>query len=118
MEKEDMNCIFCKIVKKMIPGNIIYEDKNILAFNDINPQAPIHILVIPKEHIPAINDIESVNKDVIFDILMIIRNIAKEKNLHKSGYRVVINSGVDAGQAVQHLHFHILGGRKFDWPPG
>jgi len=118
MKKTDPNCLFCKIIRKEIPGDVVYEDDNILAFNDISPQAPIHILVIPKDHISGINEIEETDKDVMCHILTIIRNIAQQKKLDKSGFRVVINSGRDAGQAVQHIHFHLLGGRAFAWPPG
>ena len=110
------DCLFCKIIKKEIPSTIVYEDDEVLAFNDIEPKAPVHILIIPKEHIATFNDIENYN--VIGKITEIIQKLAKENNIDKSGYRVVINCNRDGGQAVDHLHFHLLGRRQMQWPPG
>jgi histidine triad (HIT) family protein len=118
MRKTEPNCIFCQIIRKEIPGDIVYEDDEIIAFNDISPQAPVHILLIPKDHIPGINELEDTDKNVMCRLLSVIRKIAQEKKLDKCGYRIVINSGKDAGQAVQHIHYHLLGGRVFGWPPG
>ena len=105
------NCLFCKIVAWEIPSNKVYEDDKILAFRDIAPQAPTHILVVPKAHIADCNGITAENSDVIAHIFTTIPQIAKAEGLD-SGYRVVSNCGEDAGQTVQHLHFHILGGKK------
>ena len=105
------NCLFCKIVAGEIPSNKVYEDDKILAFRDIAPQAPTHILVVPKAHIADCNGITAENSDVIAHIFSTIPQIAKAEGLD-SGYRVVSNCGEDAGQTVQHLHFHILGGKK------
>lgn len=100
-------CIFCKIIKKEIPSTIVYEDENVLAFNDINPQAPIHIIVIPKVHADNIMEATGENIKAIFEA---IQKIAKEKGIDKSGFRVITNCGKDAGQTVNHIHFHILAG--------
>lgn len=112
-----MECIFCKIVKGEIPSNKVYEDDKILAFKDLEPQAPVHILIIPKEHIASANDLNEKNFNIVGHIFLIAKNIAQAHNLH-SGYRIVNNCGVDGGQSVNHLHFHLLGGRSMKWPPG
>lgn len=105
------NCIFCKIIKGEIPSQKVYEDDEILAFKDINPLAPVHILVIPKKHIETTNDLEEIDEPVIGKIFTVIKKLAKENNL-ENGYRIVNNCGEDGGQEVKHLHFHLLGGRK------
>lgn len=107
----DENCIFCKIIKGEIPSNKVYEDDEILAFKDINPMAPVHILVIPKKHIESANEITEEDEKVIGKIFTVIKKLAKDNNLD-NGYRIVNNCGEDGGQAVKHLHFHLLGGRK------
>lgn len=113
------DCIFCKIANKEIKSEIVFEDEKVIAFNDITPQAPIHVLVIPKKHIPSFIDIaESGDFEYVKQALFAANKIAKEKGLDKSGFRIVCNHGSDAGQAVSHLHFHLLGGRKLSWPPG
>ena len=106
-----MDCIFCKIVAGEIPSNKVYEDDKILAFRDIAPMAPTHILVIPKEHIASVNGVNAENAGVVAHIFTVIPKIAEAEGL-TGGYRVVSNCGDDAGQTVKHLHFHILGGRK------
>ena len=106
-----MDCIFCKIVAGEIPSNKVYEDESILAFRDISPMAPTHILVIPKEHIPSVDGITAENSAVVAHIFTVIPGIAAAEGL-ANGYRVVSNCGPDAGQTVNHLHFHILGGRE------
>lgn len=110
-------CLFCKIVNKEVQSDIVYEDEGIVAFNDINPQAPVHVLVVPKKHIPTLLGVKDEDKDLIFAIQKVITSIAQQKNLI-DGFRVVINCGPNAGQAIYHLHFHLLGGRKMEWPPG
>lgn len=111
-------CVFCKIVNRQIPSKIAFEDNKILAFEDIRPQAPIHIMVIPKYHIEKVSDLTDENIHLIGSLILTAKNIAKEKNIQESGYRIVINCNKDAGQEVLHLHLHLLGGRKFNWPPG
>ena len=111
-------CLFCKIVNKEIPAAFIFEDDQIVAFSDINPKAPTHILIIPKEHFSSLNDIPEENKELLGHILLRARQIAQNIGLEEKGYRIVLNTGKDAGQAVFHLHFHLFGGRRMNWPPG
>ncbi|MDO5725299.1 MAG: histidine triad nucleotide-binding protein [Tissierellia bacterium] len=111
------DCIFCKIIDGEIPSKKIYEDELIYAFEDINAQAPVHFLVIPKKHIKSIDDIDTEDENLIGKIFTKIKEIAKAEGLD-NGYRVVINCKDDGGQTVDHLHFHILGGRSLNWPPG
>ena len=112
------DCIFCKIVGKEIPSELIYEDQQILAFNDNNPQAPVHILIIPKEHFTSLNDIPEEKKDILSHILLKARQIARNIGIDENGYRIVLNTARDSGQEVLHIHFHLLGGRRMTWPPG
>lgn len=107
------DCLFCKIIKGEIPSTKVYEDDEILAFNDINPAAPIHILVIPKKHIVSLAHMEKEDEAIVGKIYGVINKIAEEKGFKESGYRVIVNCGKDAGQEVMHLHFHILAGAKF-----
>ena len=107
-----MDCIFCKIINKEIPSSIVYEDEEILAFKDINPQAPVHIIVIPKKHIEKITDIQEKDEKVIGKIYSVINKIAEEQGIAKDGFRVIINCGENGGQEVKHIHFHLLGGAK------
>lgn len=113
-----MDCIFCKIIKGEIPSNKIYEDDKVLAFHDISKEAPVHFLVIPKDHIESINDINEENSKIISHIFTVISKIVKEFNISDTGYRIVNNCGKDGGQSVNHLHFHVLGQRELKWPPG
>ena len=106
------DCIFCKIIKKEIPSSIVYEDSEILAFRDINPVAPVHILVIPKKHISSLIDLNKEDELLIGRIYTVINKIAKQEEIDQKGFRVVVNCGEDGGQEVKHLHFHILGGKK------
>ncbi len=110
--------IFSKIIRKEIPADIVYEDDEFLAFRDIAPQAPVHILVIPKKEIPTVNDIEEEDANLIGRLFLVAKQLASKLGISESGYRLVINCNKDAGQAVYHLHLHLLGGRKFSWPPG
>ena len=112
-----MDCLFCKIINKEIPSDLIYEDEKVVAFKDINPQAPIHILVLPKEHIASNNEITEENSSIVGHVYTVIKKLAKDNGL-ENGYRIVNNCGVDGGQSVNHLHFHLLGGRQMLWPPG
>jgi len=106
------DCIFCKIIKKEIPSSIVYEDSQILAFRDINPVAPVHILVIPKKHISSLIDLKEDDELIIGKIYTVINKIAEQEDIDKKGFRVIVNCGEDGGQEVKHLHFHILGGKK------
>ena len=112
-----MDCIFCKIINGEIPSSLIYEDDQVIAFKDINPQAPVHYLVIPKEHIKSADYITEENKGLIGHIIFVASKIAKEEGL-EDGYRIINNCGGDGGQTVDHIHFHVLGKRKMLWPPG
>ena len=107
-----MDCLFCKIVNKEIPSKIVYEDNEIMAFNDIHPIAPIHILIIPKKHIESAIDINECDERLIGKIFTVINKIASEKGIAQSGFRIVTNCGKDGGQEVKHLHFHLLAGKK------
>lgn len=113
-----MDCIFCSIAEKKIPSIIVYEDDNFLAFKDINPEAPVHILVIPKKHIQGVDKVQEEDTDYLKNVYFVIQKIAVEQGIAATGYRVVTNVGEDGGQTVNHLHFHILGGRSLQWPPG
>ena len=110
--------IFDKILSKEIPADIVYEDSNFLAFNDINPQAPIHILIIPKRRIPTINDITPSDSNLIGEMILIAKKIAKDKEINDDGYRLIFNCNDNGGQTVYHIHLHLIGGRKLSWPPG
>lgn len=110
--------IFGKIIRKEIHARIVHEDDACLAFHDVNPQAPVHVLVIPKKPIPSIEHLQSEDADLIAHLWLTIQQVARDLNLADSGYRVVVNCGKDGGQSVDHLHFHILGGRALKWPPG
>lgn len=113
-----MTCIFCEIVNKNIPSNIVYETDDVLAFEDISPQAPVHILIIPKKHIANVLEIESNDGKLLENLLEAIRVLVAKFDLNERGFRVVTNTGDEGGQTVHHLHFHLLGGRPLSWPPG
>ncbi|MBO0780786.1 MAG: histidine triad nucleotide-binding protein [Ktedonobacteraceae bacterium] len=111
------NCLFCKIVAGEIPADIVYQDHDVLAFRDIHPQAPQHILIVPRRHIPSMADLTLEDSSVLARIFMTGARLARDLGL-ENGYRFVTNVGPDAGQSVLHLHFHLLGGRRLGWPPG
>ncbi|MBQ2904520.1 MAG: histidine triad nucleotide-binding protein [Clostridia bacterium] len=111
-----MDCLFCKIINGDIPSSKVYEDDKVLAFNDIEPQAPVHILIIPKEHIASAAEINAGNSGLVAHVFEVAAKIAKEKNL--DGFRIVNNCGDSAGQTVKHIHFHLMSGREFTWPAG
>ena len=113
-----MDCLFCKIINGDIPSAKVYEDDKVYAFRDIEPQAPVHILIIPKEHIASANELTEENASIVGHIFAVAAKIAKEEGIADSGYRIVNNCGEDGGQTVKHLHFHMLGGRSLQWPPG
>lgn len=112
------DCLFCKIANKEIPSQCVYEDELVFAFKDIEPQAPVHILIIPKEHIASAMELNEENARVISHIFLTAKKIAKDLGIDEKGFRIVNNCGVDGGQTVGHLHFHMLGGRNLMWPPG
>lgn len=112
-----MDCIFCKIAAGEIPANKLYEDERCLVFHDLSPQAPVHLLLIPKAHIPSCDALDEQNCAVVGHIFAMAARVARELKL-QNGYRIVNNCGVDGGQTVGHLHFHLLGGRELAWPPG
>jgi histidine triad (HIT) family protein len=112
------DCLFCKMVSGEIQPKKVYEDDRVLAFRDINPQAPTHVLVIPKEHIATIDDLRPEHAEVVGELYLAAKEIARKEGLSESGYRAVMNCGRDAGQAVFHIHLHVLGGRHMQWPPG
>jgi histidine triad (HIT) family protein len=111
-------CLFCKIAAKEIPARIVHETERVLAFEDIAPKAPHHILIIPKEHFASLNDLPADKGDLLVEVLMAARTIARERGISASGYRIVLNTARDSGQEVFHIHFHLLGGRRMTWPPG
>lgn len=116
---EPMNdCLFCKIAEGKIPSDKVAETSALYAFNDIDPKAPVHILIIPKKHIESALGIGEDERQLMGDILLLASKIAKQKGIDKTGFRIVTNIGADGGQAVFHLHFHLLGGRSLGWPPG
>jgi histidine triad (HIT) family protein len=112
-----VDCVFCKIANGEIPSKKAYEDDKVLAFYDLDPQAPVHILIIPKQHIQSVEDITPQNSAIVAHIFEVAAKLAKENDL-TDGFRVVSNVGKDGGQSVPHLHFHLLGGRSMKWPPG
>lgn len=112
-----MDCIFCKIANGEIPSKKVYEDEKVCAFYDLDPQAPIHVLIIPKEHISSVMELNEENADIVSHIFLVAKKLAQELNLEK-GFRLVNNCGEEGGQSVMHLHFHLLGGRSMKWPPG
>jgi histidine triad (HIT) family protein len=112
------NCLFCKIVAREIPAKVVYEDDRVLAFEDINPQAALHALVIPKEHIPTLNDLSPDRDALAGELVRRAAAIAKERGFADRGFRMVFNTNGDAGQTVFHIHLHLLAGRSLGWPPG
>lgn len=112
------DCLFCRIIRREIPGSIVYEDDHVLAFNDINPQAPTHVLVVPKRHIATLNDLVAADDGIVGELVRRAAAIAKERGLSAGGFRTVFNTNRDAGQTVFHIHLHLLGGRPMAWPPG
>lgn len=113
------DCIFCKIAQKEIPSNFVYEDDTVVAFKDLEPQAPLHVLIVPKKHIASLLAVQAEDQKLMGHITgEVIPQLAKELGVAADGFRIIANTGVDGGQTVQHLHFHLLGGRSMTWPPG
>jgi len=113
-----MDCLFCRIANRELPTEIIYEDDTVLAFRDINPQAPTHALVIPKRHIASINHATSDDVELLGNMVLAAKHVAAHEGLHDNGYRLVFNINNHGGQTVYHIHLHVLGGRQMTWPPG
>lgn len=112
------DCLFCKIARKEVPSRIVYEDGQCVAFEDINPQAPVHLLIVPKSHIDRLTDVTAEHKEMISYLFFILNKLAYEKGIAETGFRAVMNCGPQGGQTVSHLHLHLLGGRRMTWPPG
>ncbi len=112
------DCIFCEIVNKRMKSEMILEDEDLVAFKDINPQAPVHILVVPRKHIESVQDLKADDMSLLATMILEAQKIAEKNNINEDGYRLVINKGVNGGQTVSHLHVHLLGGRRMTWPPG
>jgi histidine triad (HIT) family protein len=112
------DCLFCGIVEEKVPANIVYRDDSVVAFRDITPRAPVHILIIPRKHIVSVLDIDPDDGALIGQIFQVAARLAREHGIAESGFRVVVNAGPDAGQSVFHMHYHLLGGRQMSWPPG
>ncbi len=115
---EGAGCIFCRIAAGEVPAQLVYQDEQVLAFRDIQPQAPVHVLVIPRRHVPSLAEVTEGDAGLLGHLQVVIRRVAAQEGLDGSGYRVVVNCGADALQTVPHLHYHVLGGRRMGWPPG
>lgn len=113
-----MNCLFCKIAQNAIPASVVFEDDEIMAFHDLNPQAPKHVLLIPKQHISTLNDTNDEHQSLLGKLMLRATEIAQAEGISHSGYRLVLNINSDGGQTVYHIHLHLLGGRHMTWPPG
>ncbi len=112
------DCLFCKIRDGVISGDIVFEDDDVLAFNDVDPQAPVHVLIIPKKHIPTVNDLSADDGAVMAKLFSVAKTIASQQGVSDDGYRLVVNCNEKAGQTVFHIHMHLLAGRDMTWPPG
>ena len=111
-------CVFCRIIAGEIPGELVYSDQEVVAFRDINPQAPVHLLIVPRKHIPRLYDLTGEDYGLVGKMVEVANRLAQQEGVAESGYRLVINCNRDANQEVFHLHLHLLGGRKMGWPPG
>ncbi|RME73981.1 MAG: histidine triad nucleotide-binding protein [Planctomycetota bacterium] len=118
MTVDSADCLFCKIARGEIPADVVAQRDGLLAFNDIHPQAPHHVLVIPTEHVPTVNDLAERHAELVGRMVLLARDVAAERGFAEDGYRLVLNNGRHGGQSVYHLHLHLLGGRYLTWPPG
>jgi histidine triad (HIT) family protein len=114
----DPDCLFCKIAAGTIPADVVHQDDLVVAFHDVNPKAPTHVLLIPRRHIPSVAELSGVDSEMLGRLFTVAAQVARDAGVAKSGYRMVTNAGAGAGQSVFHLHFHLLGGRSMSWPPG
>jgi histidine triad (HIT) family protein len=112
------DCLFCKIVERKIPAAVVFESELVLGFKDVNPQAPVHVLFVPKRHLAGAYEVSASHGDVMTPLVLAANQVAKDMGVFESGFRLVLNNKKDAGQAVDHLHLHLLGGRRLGWPPG
>jgi histidine triad (HIT) family protein len=112
------DCLFCRIIKGEIPGSLVYQDERVVAFKDVNPQAPMHVLVVPRRHIASLNDLRPEDDGIVGELVRRGAALAREQGFAERGFRTVFNTNADAGQTVFHIHLHVLGGRVFGWPPG
>lgn len=118
-EREQLSeCLFCRIAAREIPADVVYDSDDVVAFRDINPQAPTHVLIIPKRHVATVAEVTDQDGGVLVEMMQTAGRLAHADGVDASGWRLVANTGADAGQSVQHLHFHLLGGRRLGWPPG
>ena len=113
-----MDCLFCKILDGEIPCDKVYENEHVIVFRDVNPQAPTHVLVIPRNHISTVNDLTEDNKNIVGEMMLAAQHVAKLEGIDEAGYRLIMNCNEGAGQTVFHIHLHVLGGRALNWPPG
>jgi histidine triad (HIT) family protein len=114
----ESDCLFCRIVDDEIPARFVHRDDRVVAFHDVNPQAPLHLLVVPVKHVTSLRDATAVDGDLLAHIVEVIQSVTRDAQVADSGYRTVVNTGADGGQTVDHLHLHVLGGRRMAWPPG
>lgn len=112
------DCVFCRIISHQTPAKIVFENDSILAFEDLNPQAPVHLLVVPRKHLPSLKEARAEDGPLVGNLFIVAAQLARERQINANGYRLVVNNGIWAGQTVFHLHVHVLGGRVFHWPPG
>jgi histidine triad (HIT) family protein len=112
------DCLFCAVIEGKVKGDVVYQDDAVVAFRDIGPKAPVHLLIVPRKHIASVSSLEPADGPVVGAIFIAAAKLAKDFGIAESGYRVVVNNGADAGQSVLHLHYHLLGGRQMRWPPG
>ena len=112
------DCLFCRIVDGEIPARFVHRDEHVVAFHDVNPQAPVHVLVVPVRHVASLRELTTIDGDLLAHIVQVIKQVTRQAGIADSGYRTVVNTGADGGQTVDHLHLHVLGGRRMGWPPG
>jgi histidine triad (HIT) family protein len=112
------DCLFCKIIAGEVPSTIVHQDDDVVAFEDINPQAPTHVVIVPRQHIPTVNDLDDADQELFGKLATAAKQIAGDRGIAEDGYRLVMNCNAGAGQSVWHIHMHLLGGRRLRWPPG
>ncbi|MDZ7374663.1 MAG: histidine triad nucleotide-binding protein [candidate division KSB1 bacterium] len=113
-----MECVFCNILRGQLPAEFVYENERVVAFRDINPQAPVHVLIVPRKHIASTNEVRPEDQQLLGEMILVAQKVAQAEGIAQSGYRLVINCNEDSGQEIYHLHLHLLGGRRMTWPPG
>lgn len=118
LDETAADCLFCRIAREEIPADMLYQGDRVLAFADVNPQAPVHVLVIPKQHIGSVAQLTARESSLMGEVMLVAQRVARDKGLERTGYRLVVNTGADACQTVPHLHVHVIGGRALAWPPG